>query len=58
MCAALPPRTESVAAGIEAAVTKFGGIRGAVNCAGVGTPTRVISSKGQVHSLEQFNKVR
>ncbi len=43
--------------GIAAGVAKFGSIRGAINCAGVGTPCRVVSAKGVVHSLEQFQKV-
>jgi len=42
---------------IEIAVQKFGTISGVINCAGVGLPTRVISGRGQVHPLDNFNMV-
>lgn len=48
--------TESIAAGIKKAVEKFGKINVAVNCAGTGSPTRVLSKKGP-HPLETFNRI-
>jgi NAD(P)-dependent dehydrogenase (short-subunit alcohol dehydrogenase family) len=45
-----------VAAALDTAAA-LGPIRIAVNCAGIGTPGRVISGKGAVMPLEQFAKV-
>ncbi|MGH8960510.1 MAG: SDR family NAD(P)-dependent oxidoreductase [Jatrophihabitantaceae bacterium] len=45
-----------VAAALDAAAA-LGPIRIAVNCAGIGTPGRVISGKGVVLPLEQFARV-
>jgi NAD(P)-dependent dehydrogenase (short-subunit alcohol dehydrogenase family) len=45
-----------VTAALDAAAAR-GPIRVAVNCAGIGTPGRVISSKGVVMPLDQFAKV-
>ncbi len=47
---------EQVSAALDTAAT-LGPIRIAVNCAGVGTPGRVISGKGVVLPLEAFTKV-
>lgn len=41
---------------IDLAVQHFGGLHGAVNCAGVGPAERVLGRAG-VHPLERFNKV-
>jgi len=48
---------ESVAKGIHAAVDTYGTIHGAVQCAGIALPKRVISAKGQVHDAKSFNFV-
>lgn len=45
-----------VSEAVQLAVTKYGSLRGAVSCAGVGSAQRVLSKKG-VHSLEAFAKV-
>ena len=45
-----------VTAALDAAAA-HGPIRVAVNCAGIGTPGRVISGKGAVMPLDQFTKV-
>jgi NAD(P)-dependent dehydrogenase (short-subunit alcohol dehydrogenase family) len=46
----------SVQAAIDAAVQTFGGLHGAINCAGIGPAERVLGRTG-VHSLENFTKV-
>ena len=48
--------TESIAAGIQKAVEKYGKINVAVNCAGTGTPNKVLSKKGP-HLLDSFNRI-
>lgn len=45
-----------VQAAIELAARELGGLHFAINCAGIGTPGRVLSKKG-THSLEQFAAV-
>jgi NAD(P)-dependent dehydrogenase (short-subunit alcohol dehydrogenase family) len=47
---------QDVTAALDAA-TDRGPLRIVVNCAGIGTPGRVISSKGAVLPLEQFSRV-
>jgi NAD(P)-dependent dehydrogenase (short-subunit alcohol dehydrogenase family) len=47
---------ESVQAALDTAVSKFGGLHGAVNCAGIGPAERVLGRNG-VHSLANFTKV-
>ena len=46
----------SVQAAVKAAVETFGGLQGAVNCAGVGTPEKVLGKNGP-HNLASFNRV-
>ncbi|MBL7817805.1 MAG: 3-hydroxyacyl-CoA dehydrogenase [Saprospiraceae bacterium] len=46
----------SVQNAIDTAVKTFGGLHGAVNCAGIGPAERVLGRKG-VHSLASFSKV-
>lgn len=36
---------------------KFGPLRGAINCAGIGTPNRVLSKEGDPLDLSEFSKV-
>jgi len=48
---------KSVSAGLETAVQKFGTLAGVVNCAGIAAASRVLSSRGAVHSLEGFKRV-
>jgi NAD(P)-dependent dehydrogenase (short-subunit alcohol dehydrogenase family) len=45
-----------VQAAIDVAVKKFGGLNGAINCAGIGPAERVLGRNG-VHSLANFSKV-
>lgn len=47
---------EGVAANVEAAKEAMGGLNAAVNCAGIGTPGKLLGRKG-VHPLEQFEQV-
>jgi NAD(P)-dependent dehydrogenase (short-subunit alcohol dehydrogenase family) len=46
----------SVQAALDIAVKKFGGLNGAINCAGIGPAERVLGRNG-VHSLASFSKV-
>jgi NAD(P)-dependent dehydrogenase (short-subunit alcohol dehydrogenase family) len=46
-----------VSSALEAAVSAFGGLHIAVNCAGVAWVGRVLSREGEPHSLEQFETV-
>ncbi len=46
----------SVEAAIETAVKAFGSLAGAVNCAGIGDPEKVLGREGP-HSLEHFSRV-
>jgi len=46
----------SVRAAIDAAISAFGPLRGAVNCAGIGIATRVVGKDGP-HDLEAFTRV-
>jgi NAD(P)-dependent dehydrogenase (short-subunit alcohol dehydrogenase family) len=47
---------ESVQAAIDTAVEKFGGLHGAINCAGIGPAERILGRNG-IHSLANFSKV-
>jgi NAD(P)-dependent dehydrogenase (short-subunit alcohol dehydrogenase family) len=47
---------ESVAATVEAAVKRFGGLNGAVNCAGIAIGQRVVGKEGP-HKLADFARV-
>jgi len=47
----------SVQNALDLTVAKFGSLHGVINCAGGGMPQRVLSAKGTVHSLKQFNSV-
>jgi 3-hydroxyacyl-CoA dehydrogenase / 3-hydroxy-2-methylbutyryl-CoA dehydrogenase len=55
-CSVDVTNTESIAAGIKKAVQTYGKINVAVNCAGTGAPTKVLSKKGP-HPLETFNRI-
>jgi NAD(P)-dependent dehydrogenase (short-subunit alcohol dehydrogenase family) len=46
----------SVRAAVEAAVSTFGSLRGAVNCAGIGVAMRVLGKEGP-HDLAAFTRV-
>jgi 3-hydroxyacyl-CoA dehydrogenase / 3-hydroxy-2-methylbutyryl-CoA dehydrogenase len=46
----------SVQAALDATVSAFGAVHVAINCAGVGTPAKVLSKKGPMR-MDQFNKV-
>ena len=47
----------SVQAAMDKTVAAFGGIHVAVNCAGVGTPKKVIGRDGSPMPIDFFNKV-
>lgn len=47
---------DSVRAAVAIAVDEFGGLNGAVSCAGIGTPGKVLGKEGP-HSLDVFSKV-
>ena len=49
-------QADSVRAAIGIAVDTFGALNGAVSCAGIGTPGKVLGKEGP-HSLEVFSKV-
>lgn len=44
------------AAAVALAVKEFGGLHGAINCAGIGTPEKVLGKEGP-HSLANFQRV-
>lgn len=46
-----------VKSAIQIGNDKFGPINAAVNCAGIGIAVKVLSKKGEVHPLDQFEKV-
>ena len=46
----------SVQAAVETAGDSFGGLQGAINCAGIGVAMKVLSSRG-IHDLEAFARV-
>ncbi|WP_339198764.1 3-hydroxyacyl-CoA dehydrogenase [Solibacillus sp. FSL R5-0449] len=47
-------KEEDVQTAIDGAVEKYGSIQGVVNCAGLGTSTRVVGRKG-IFPLDEFN---
>ena len=49
-------RAYEINAALDAAVETFGGLHGAVNCAGIGTAARVLGRKGP-HPLDLFENV-
>ena len=46
----------SLQAAVEAAIHAFGGLHGAINCAGIGPAERILGKNG-IHSLANFTKV-
>jgi NAD(P)-dependent dehydrogenase (short-subunit alcohol dehydrogenase family) len=49
--------SDSVQTAINEALQSFAGLHGVVNCAGIGTPAKVVSSKRGPHDLALFTKV-
>ncbi len=47
---------EEVKTAVSTAVSEFGSLHGAINCAGIAIAAKVLGRKG-IHSLEAFNKV-
>ena len=47
---------DKVAAGLDKAIQAFGAIHVAVNCAGTGAPTKVLSKKGP-HPIDVFSRI-
>ena len=48
---------DDVKAGIKTAVSQFGSLQGAINCAGIAIGERVLGREGKIHRLESFSKV-
>lgn len=48
---------DNVQAGVETAVSHFGGVHGAINCAGIAIGEKVLGREGAVHGLSSFSKV-
>lgn len=48
---------EEVQAAVCAAVNTFGGLHGAINCAGIAIASKVIGRDGSPHDLDAFSKV-
>ncbi len=48
---------EDVRAAVQLAVSTFGGLNGAINCAGIGPPAKVLNKDGTAQSLDAFTKV-
>lgn len=46
-----------VRAAVDAAWNGFGALHGIVNCAGIGTPAKVLSKEGEPHPLELFSRI-
>ena len=49
--------SDSVQTAINEALESFTGLHGVINCAGIGTPAKVVSSRHGPHDLGLFNKV-
>lgn len=47
---------DDVKAAVQLAVSAFGGLHGAINCAGIGTPAKVLGKDGPL-PLDQFTRV-
>lgn len=47
---------DDVKVAVETAVSQFGGLHGAINCAGIAIAVKVLGRQG-IHSLEAFSKV-
>ena len=47
----------AVSAAVQAAVEAFGGLHGAVSCAGIGPPAKVVDKHGEPHPLGLFESV-
>lgn len=47
---------DEVKVAVKTAVSEFGGLHGAINCAGIAIAVKVLGRKG-IHSLEAFSKV-
>lgn len=48
---------DEVQAGVETAVSQFGSVNGAINCAGIAIGEKVLGREGAVHRLSSFTKV-
>ena len=48
---------EEVQAAVDTAVSTFGGLHGAINCAGIAIATKVLGRDGSPHDLDAFSKV-
>ena len=44
-------------AAVQIAKSAFGGLQGAINCAGIGAPAKVLTKEGAASALELFTKV-
>jgi len=48
---------QAVKQALETVVQRYSRLDGIIQCAGIGTPQRILSSRGTVHSLKAFNDV-
>lgn len=48
---------DDVKAAVALAVSTFGGLHGAVNCAGIGSPAKVLGKDGSPLALDQFTRI-
>ncbi len=48
---------DDVRAAVQLAKTTFGGLQGAINCAGIGPPAKVLNKDGTAQALEVFAKI-
>jgi NAD(P)-dependent dehydrogenase (short-subunit alcohol dehydrogenase family) len=48
---------DDVKAAVALAVSAFGGLHGAVNCAGIGSPAKVLGKDGSPLALDQFTRI-
>src|SRR5262245_42960691 len=48
---------ESVKSAVAAAVSNFGGLNGAINCAGIGVAEKTVSKENAPHALASFKRV-
>ncbi|WP_420632166.1 3-hydroxyacyl-CoA dehydrogenase [Candidatus Leptofilum sp.] len=48
---------EDVQEAVDTAVSTFGGLHGAINCAGIAIATKVLGRDGSPHDLDAFSKV-
>ena len=48
---------DEVRAAVQLAVSAFGALNGAINCAGIGSPAKVLNKDGSAQALETFTRI-